>query len=185
MNDTNRALDDSVTVSVSRRVLPGKEHEYEEWVSGVSHAASQFSGHMGTNILRPQGAQQNYVIIYRFDSFAHAHVWEESPEREQWIIRLADLVEGEAETKRVSGLEFWFELPAVPVGATAPRYKMALLLMVVVYVLVVSLNIIFTPLIKNFPFYIKLLLIIPTQVLLMTYVVMPRVTRLFKKWIYA
>lgn len=185
MNDTNRVLDDSVTVSVSRRVLPGKEDEYEEWVSGVSNAASLFSGHMGTNILRPQGVQQNYVIIYRFDSFAHANAWEDSPEREHWLECLAELVEGEAETKRVSGLEFWFELPAVPVSSVAPRYKMALLLMVVVYVLVVSLNTIFAPLIKDFPFYIKLLLIIPSQVLLMTYVVMPRVTQLFKKWIYA
>ena len=184
MNDSNKMLENSVTVSVSRRVLSGCEQKYEQWVSGVSAAASAFPGHMGTNVLRPQGSQQNYVIIYRFDSHDHANAWDKSNEREKWVARLEHLVEGEAETKRVNGLEFWFELPAVPVTATAPRYKMAILLCLVVYILVVLLNAIFAPFIKDFPFFVKLMVIVPTQVLLMTYVVMPRITRLFKKWIY-
>lgn len=177
--------DESVTVSVSRRVKAGKEAEYEQWIRGITEAGVHFKGHQGVNILRPSSATQGeYVIIYRFDNYENARNWEVSAERQQWISKLSPLVEGETTRKQVSGLEFWFDLPSVPVTAHAPRHKMALVLMVVVYCLVLLLSVVFAPLIGDWPLWMKLLVVIPIQVLLMTYLVMPGVTRLLKNWLY-
>ncbi|PRY85039.1 antibiotic biosynthesis monooxygenase [Donghicola tyrosinivorans] len=65
-----------VTLQISRRVVTGREADYEDWLHGVVEAASDFPGHLGVNILRPSGKTDGrYVLIYRFDSFAHCEAW--------------------------------------------------------------------------------------------------------------
>jgi antibiotic biosynthesis monooxygenase (ABM) superfamily enzyme len=175
-----------VTVSISRRVKPGREGEYETWLHGIIEAASDFPGHMGVNILRPSGATDGrYVLIYRFDSWAHCEAWEKSDTRQHWVWQLKGIVEGEAETRRVTGLEAWFDLPEVPVQKHAPQWKMAITLIVVVFAIVFPLQLLILPLTSDWPHFARTLLIAVIQVLLMTYLVMPRVTRLLRGWLFA
>ncbi|QQM28899.1 antibiotic biosynthesis monooxygenase [Martelella lutilitoris] len=175
-----------VTVQVSRRVRPGREADYEAWLHGIVEAAKDFPGHMGVNILKPSGKTGGgYVLIYRFDSFAHCEAWENSSARAGYVALLGDLVEGETERRRVTGLEAWFELPELPVTKPAPRWKMSIVLVAVVFVLVYPLQLIVPPLVPDWPHWAKTLTIAIIQVLAMTYVVMPRVTRALKSWLFA
>ena len=181
----NFDCDEPVTVSVLRKVVPGREQDYEKWVSGISSVAAGFPGHQGVNVLRPSPATDNkYVVIYRFASYADSRKWEESSERESWIAKLEGLVEGEADYKKVTGLEFWFDLPELPVAAKASPHKMALTLIVVVFCLVYALQLSVGPLIEAWPLWARVLLGVVVQVILMTYLVMPKVTRLLKNWLY-
>jgi len=174
-----------VTVSVARRILPGREQDYEDWVKGVSTVAAQFPGHMGVNVLRPSPATKGaYVLIYRFDSYAHGQAWEESEDRALWVGKLAGMTEGEATYKKVTGLEFWFDLPEMPAEMKPSPHKMALVLIVVVFVLVYALQLTLGEWLADGPFWLRVLAVVTVQVLLMTYVVMPRVTRLLKGWLY-
>ncbi|MEH6626697.1 MAG: antibiotic biosynthesis monooxygenase [Motiliproteus sp.] len=175
-----------VTVSICRRVKKGMDRAYEFWISGVIEAASSYPGHLGTSVLRPsQSTNHQYVVIYRFDSYANCQYWEDSLLRQQWLAQLDDLVVGEATTHRGTGLEFWFDLPELPAHKPPAPTKMALVLIVVVYALVMAINLLFAPLLSEFPLWLKTLLIVVTQVLLMTFVVMPRVTKLLKNWLFA
>lgn len=177
--------DAPVTVSVSRRVLPGRTAEYEAWVHGIAEAASGFAGHQGLNVLRPSDQTGGrYVLIYRFDSDAHAKAWEASSDRSHWIAKLEGIAEGDDERKRVTGLEVWFDLPQVPAAAHAPRYKMALVLVAVVFGLVFPMQVYLGPLLENWPRWAQSLTIVTIQVLLMTYLVMPRVTALLRPWLF-
>jgi len=174
-----------VTVSVARRVRPGREADYERWVSGIIGTASGFAGHQGASVLRPGPETDNqYVIIYRFDTYAHSRQWERSAERRAWLDSLDGMVEGEAQVKKVTGLEFWFDLPEVPAQATPSQHRMALTLMVVVFVMLSVLRWLLAPVIGGLPSLLQLLVVVVVQVLLLTYVVMPQVTRLLKGWLY-
>nr|BAH89307.1 hypothetical protein [uncultured bacterium]BAH89750.1 hypothetical protein [uncultured bacterium]BAH90576.1 hypothetical protein [uncultured bacterium] len=174
-----------VTVSISRRIKPGREADYEAWVHGVIEAARGFAGHMGVSILRPSGKTgDRYVLIYRYDSWAHCEAWERSDARRKWTEKLADMVEGDPETRRATGLEAWFELPEVPASKPAPQWKMALVLIAVVFVIVFPLQLLILPLTADWPHWSRTLLIAIIQVLLMTYLVMPRVTALLKNWLF-
>lgn len=173
-----------VTVSLARRVQPGREADYEAWISGVIAEADGFPGHQGVNVLRPRAPGGEYVIIYRFDTYAHCKAWEESPERAGWLERLEGMVVGEPEVKRVTGLETWFDLPEVPAAKKPPPHKMALVLIVVVFVLVWALNILLAPIMDGWPLPARVLTVAVIQVLLMTYVVMPPVTRVLKGWLF-
>lgn len=182
---TEPGLEGPVTVSISRQVKPGLETEYEQWISGVVDAASEYPGHHGSSVLRPSAATGNrYVIIYRFDSYENCQNWEQSELRKGWLDKLTGLVEGDAEVQRGTGLEFWFDLPELPVNKHPSPHKMALVLISVVYVLVVLLNLILAPLISDAGLWLKTAVIVVLQVLLMTYLVMPRVTRVLKPWLF-
>ena len=149
-----------VTVTVARRVAPGREEDFERWYDGIIGAASRFPGFLGAGVLRPTGVGQEWHVAYRFADDAALHRWEVSPERGSWLRRAEDFAQ-ETGQRRVSGLETWFAVP----GRTAPappRWKMAVVTLLAIIPLV--------------------LVMILTS--LMTWVVMPRVTRVFRRFLY-
>lgn len=173
-----------VTVLFKRRVRPGREAEFEAWVSGITRAALQFPGHLGAAIIRPAGpGARDYVIIFRFEDYAQAEAWESSDTRADWVARVRALTEGEAEIQRVSGLEFWFTPPA---GTTRvpPRWKMALVTFLVLWPLNVLANLALWPVIGGWPIALRALVVVGVLVPLVTYVAMPWATRLFAFWLY-
>jgi antibiotic biosynthesis monooxygenase (ABM) superfamily enzyme len=68
--------DGPVTTTVTRRVKPGHEAFYEQFLEGIISAASQFPGHLGVEVFRPQSAATGeYRTVYRFDT------------GEQWLLQ--------------------------------------------------------------------------------------------------
>jgi len=179
--------DTPVTVSVSRKVKLGAEKEYEDWLHRLSEVATKFPGHQGVHILKPSTKTGGeYVLIVGFSSYAHQKEWEESDQRQGFLDELdeKELIEGGTKIKKVSGLEFWFTLPEIPSNAVPNRHKMALVLIIVVFSLLLSINLLFAPWLTILPPIIKLAIMVVGQVILMTYLVMPAVTRLLKNWLY-
>ncbi len=172
-----------VTISIARKIVSGREAEYEEWVKSISADAFAFPGHMGVNVIRPAGASREYVTIFRFDSYEHSKAWEDSAIRKDWLERLNGIVEGEVDVRTGTGLEFWFSLPELPAAHPSP-HKMALVLLVVVFVLVLAVRAVLSTFASEWPMIAQLFITVFCQVMLMTYVVMPRVTRLLQAWLY-
>ena len=172
-----------VTISIARKIVSGREAEYENWLKSVSAEALAFPGHMGVNVIRPAGASREYVTIFRFDSYEHSKAWEDSAIREEWLERLQGVVEGEVEVREGTGLEFWFSLPELPVAHPSP-HKMALILLVVVFVLVSATRFVLSIFASDWPMLAQSFATVFCQVMLMTYVVMPRVTQLLQGWLY-
>ncbi|MEA5564367.1 antibiotic biosynthesis monooxygenase [Anabaena sp. UHCC 0399] len=176
--------DQIITVVISQVVKPGCEAAYEAWLKDITTVARTYVGHLGTNIIRPQaGVRPEYVIIFRFDGYENLKTWMTSRDREYWLTQSATLIESDPEVQHISGLEAWFSLPGKPLK-TPPRYKTALLTWGSVYVLINVLNTFITPLLRGLPPFIISLIITITMVLLLTYVVMPRISRLLSFWLY-
>ena len=185
INKLEKHEDGPVTVSIARKIRSGFEKKYEEWEKAVIGEASTFSGYLGTNFLRPNSATENkYIIIYRFDSYQNACIWEDSPERKKWLSVVEPFLDGEPTKQKMTGLEAWFELPEIEATKQAPRYKMGFILTVVLYVLSFSLNILLRPILEKTPWQLNILIILILNVLLMTYVIMPKVTYWLRNWLY-
>lgn len=192
LHHTNGHTDDEnngpVTVIVTRKARKGKIDEFEEWMDGIIHEAMKFEGHMGVNIIRPSNmSNPEYIIIFRFNTLENLAKWEKSEIRRQWIEKSKDVTEGEPTVEKQSGLEFWFTPNSGNVSAAAlqqpPRYKMAMIVTGVIFVLVSTL----LPQIRNatasLPVLLSTLAGVVIMVLLMTYVIMPSVTRLLRPWL--
>jgi len=83
----------------------------------------------------------------------------------------------------LTGLESWFTLPSQP-GAPPPPYKMAVLTWVTICPLITAIVIATAPLIGSLPVVPRLAITTLITVPVMTWVVMPRVTRLLRGWLY-
>ena len=82
-------------------------------------------------------------------------------------------------TSVLTGLETWFTLPGRPGTAPAP-YKMALLTWITIFPLITAIVVIIGPLIEELPLVVRLGITTAIAVPLMTWIVMPRVTRLLR-----
>jgi antibiotic biosynthesis monooxygenase (ABM) superfamily enzyme len=173
---------EEVTVTVARRVAPGREQEFETWYDGIIGCASRFPGFLGAGILRPNEAGHDWHVVYRFADDVSLHRWEASPERAHWLQKAEEFAE-ETGVQRVSGLETWFSLP----GRTAPappKWKMATVTILAIIPLVLLMNVVVLPLLEGWPLVLRVLVFSGTLTGLMTWVVMPRMTRLFRRFLY-
>ena len=164
-----------ITTTVTRRVRAGHEARYEQFLEGIISAAREFPGHLGVEVFRPQSAAGEYRTVYRFDSEEHLRAWLERAEPH---------VIGPMRSSFVTGLETWFTLPGQPGVASPPPYKMALLTWITIFPLITTIVALTGPLLRDLPLAVRLGITTALTVPLMTWVVMPRVTRLLHRWLY-
>jgi antibiotic biosynthesis monooxygenase (ABM) superfamily enzyme len=174
-----------VTATVTRRVKPGHEAAYEQFLAGIGGAALAFPGYLGEEVFRSAaGAGGEYRMVYRFDSPAHLRAWLDSAERAAWLKRAEPHVAGPLRTQYLTGLEGWFTLPAQP-GAPPPApYKMAIVTWAAIFPLITLVVVVSAPLMGPLPLVPRLAVTTLVTVSLMTWVVMPRMTRMLRRWLY-
>jgi hypothetical protein len=174
-----------VTVVINWLIKPGKEQDFEEWVKGVDEAAMKFPGYLGLSIIPPNSAQPEYVMIFKFDLYSSLKRWAESKERKEWMERAKSLTQRDPNVELLTGLENWFTLPDQgPPPKPPARYKMAIISALAIFPLIILLNALVLPLIKTLPFPLPPLIMVGLISTSMTYLIMPRLTRLFYRWLY-
>ncbi|MBD0252863.1 MAG: antibiotic biosynthesis monooxygenase [Rubrobacter sp.] len=186
MGDLSERTNDDppVTAIASRRVKSGKEEEFEEWVSGILDSVEEFPGYLGSNVVRPSDPNDDeFQILFKFDHASNLERWQESDERGAWLRRVQPLVHEENVRVR-TGLETWFTLPSRPGEPAPPRYKMAVVTWIAVFPLATAIFALTQPLLGGLPTVFRTLVFTLIMVMTMTYVVMPRMTRLFSFWLY-
>jgi len=169
-----------VTVAVTFHVKPGHGPEFERWAHDITEASAKYPGHLGASWVRSGGA---YHLIYRFADHALFQGWHDSAERARFLKRLqpiATLVTDE----HVTGMETWFELPDQPGRPAPPRWKMVIATWIGVFPLLGLVQWLIAPRLLSMPLILRVMLFAFIVVSLMTYLVMPRLTRLLRSWLY-
>jgi len=182
--DARPAADDPVTVLYSRRVKPGREADFEAWARGIMAAARQFPGHLGASVLDAPGSRE-YHILFSFADRRSLRAWLDSDERRRWLARVGELLEADRGLQQLTGLETWFKLPGanVPTMTPPPRWKMWLISLIAVYPLVLAFQALVVPRMARLPLPLRALLFPLVLLTLMTFVVMPMVTRALRRWL--
>jgi len=174
----------AVTVVVTRKVKRGREQDYERWLDALIKEAAALPGYLGTNIHRPSGGSNEYTTVFRFDSIENLRRFEESDLRRRALAEVVDFVEADAVWQKLTGLEFWFTPPPGTVVPQPSRFRMALVMIAVVYGLVFSIGKLVGLVLEAAPLPIRLLVTITIEVFFMTYWLMPRLTRWLARFIY-
>jgi uncharacterized protein len=185
MNFADASNDPPVTVNVVRQVKPGCEEKFEIALANIIAAAEGFEGHLGTNVFRASEATHSeYRVVFKFDHLSALKRWEESPIRTRLLEQINRLTVGEGSVQILTGLETWFTLPTQTAVVPPPRYKMVLMTWVVIFPLINIIPPLIQKVLAPLPALIRGALGALFMVSLMTYVVMPRVTKLFSAWLY-
>jgi uncharacterized protein len=173
-----------VTTTVTRRVKPGHEAAYEEFLEGIIAAAGSCAGYLGVEVFRSDNPGGEYRIVYRFDDADHLRDWLDSDEHAAWLARAEPHAAGPTRTQFITGLESWFTLPARPDVPPPPPYKMALLTWITIFPLITVVVVALGPLLDGMALVPRLGITTAVTVPLMTWIVMPRVTRALRPWLY-
>jgi len=180
---------EGATVVITHRVREGGLDGYEEWLDKIAPACKAFPGHLDWHIVRPiKGLTATYTVVIRFDTREHLEGWMHSADRKRLIEEVQPLLAKDDDFFIRSGLDFWF----TPEGAKAKlpvRWKQFLATWSAIYPLALGVPLVVIPAMRwaGLPEWrpFTTLGVTGVIVLLMTYVVMPRYTKLLKRWLFA
>ena len=173
-----------VTMVINQRIKTGLAEKFEEWLHSIASDAMLFEGHLGVNVIRPSGGSREYATIFRFSTPAQLNLWLDSEVRARRLKEAEPLCDGSAVVQQWSGLETWFSLPDKPTMKPPPRYKMACVAFIAVVSLLLVIPRLAAPVLEPLPQLVRMVLVSAAMVGLMTYVVMPLLTRLLYRWLY-
>jgi antibiotic biosynthesis monooxygenase (ABM) superfamily enzyme len=177
---------DSVTSVIQQRPKPTAVAEYEAWLKEITPAAQRFPGHRGVNVIRPHDASGAYTIVLHFDTLEHLTAWLESDTRARLVEKVRPLLVTSERIEIKTGLEFWFTPP--PGHRQAKPYKQFLVTFSAIFPLTIVVPWVLQPVFARLPLLGQLIvsnfIVVAIIVGLMTYVIMPRYTRLIANWLY-
>jgi len=182
---TGNRDEDGVSVVVRRRIHPELQKPFEQWLAGIIDVASGFEGHLGAQVLRPPDpADQDYVLLFRYETAAQLAAWQTSETARDWLERGMAFTVGEVQIDKVTGLEFWFQVPAGAARKPPATYKMVVATVIGLYPLILFVAPVIAGQLSAVPRPVSVLATVFCMVLLMTYMVMPLVTRALARWLF-
>ena len=122
-------------------------------------------------------------VILRFADEKSVHQWETSYIRQK-LSHEADAF-SERSRQEATGLETWFSIPECPELAPPPRWKMATVTFMAVYVLSTIILLLLRWLFKGMNFYLEGFVVAGLLVGILTWAVMPFLSQvILRKWLY-
>jgi uncharacterized protein len=182
MQATMSGPPEGATLVVNRRIRPGQEQAYEDWLRRVIQAAGAFPGYMGVTTLSPQGIDSDLrYLIWRFDSEVTLDAWERSDIRNALVNEVQNYATQEVES--ATGMETWFSLPDMRVHPP-PKWKMFAVTLPTAYVVSLTARFLLGPFLGDWPLFASNLFFTVILMATLTYFAMPRLSLLLRKWLY-
>lgn len=187
-----------ITVSIRREVDPSRISEATVWVQTGVNLANKYPGFLGSGWVRAGDDSTVWHMLYRFATEETLDAWERSSERAWWLSMGEGFVRSERSRRR-TGIEGWFDepptgsVPAVDASGQAqaaapaapPRWKQA----VTIWLGFFPVNLVFTYLMTpvpgwgELPLWLRVLVTTAALTPIMTYWVLPLVTRTLREWL--
>ncbi|MBU3995806.1 MAG: antibiotic biosynthesis monooxygenase [Actinobacteria bacterium] len=188
----------TVTVSVRRELSPASQGDGVAWIDQGLSLARRHHGCLGVGVIRDAENENVLHMTYRFSDEQSLTDWEHSRERQKWL-RSGDPLVLDATVQSRTGIEGWFDGPElrhsvdVQTGAvrtigvrSAPlRWKQA----VAIWVGMFPLNLLVSLAVSQLGWWDELaiplrsVLTVTLLVPIMTFFMMPLVTRVLRPWL--
>jgi len=174
---------------ISRRVKSGHEAAFERLMTDFIATAAGFPGCLGAQLVHPGDepdvADNLHHALLAFENADRLQAWQASPERAAGLAAIAPHVEGREVVRGISGLAHWFQPPGDALPAQPPRWKVAVVTWLGIFPTVYGLFFLLGDILAPLPLLPRIFVLTVLVVALMTWVVAPRLTRLFKPWLYS
>ena len=177
---TSGDTDQPVKIVLHMRARPGAREALEAWIRDLLEAAARSADLTGSSVVK--SGRDEYIVLVRFVSQARLEQWESTPEVRGLLHRGEGLMESAEAPVRRTGLETWFTLPGLsPPSEAPPAWKMALVTWLALLPQVIALGYVVP---RSWPALVQVAISTAIPVSMLTWVVMPRLTRLLYRWLY-
>lgn len=191
-----------ITVAIERRIDPLRTAEATSWMQAGTDLATAFPGFLGSGWVRAGEDSDLWYMLYRFRDIATLEGWETSAQRQWWLDSGRPFAR-EERVERRTGIEGWFDAPLAlhvetrsgtdattqtvqqPLPVAPPRWKQAVTIWVGFFPtnLLASWLLGFVPGFAEIPLPLRILATTLLLTPVMTYAVLPWVTRLLRPWL--
>ncbi|WP_136053715.1 antibiotic biosynthesis monooxygenase [Microbacterium sp. K24] len=192
-------MSEPITVSIRREVDPERITEATVWVQTGVNLATKYPGFLGSGWVRAGEDSQIWHMLYRFANEESLVAWEKSGEREWWLSMGEGFIRSER-SKRRTGIEGWFDEPTtgtitlptaeggttnVAVVTAPPRWKQAVSIWLGFFPVNVAFAYAMSPVPgwDAVPIWLRVLATTLVLTPIMTYWVLPFVTRSLRGWL--
>jgi antibiotic biosynthesis monooxygenase (ABM) superfamily enzyme len=187
MPESNR-FEEVVTLVIKHRIKAGFEVPYEAWLRNIVSIAGQQEGHLGVDVIRGKSAGLDlYTCVLRFCSTESMQRWLDSPQRLELVNEATPMLADGDQTEVNPVNEFWFAPQADAASPPPPRWKQAMVTLLVILPHTLLVPLIWGPLLQLNTFLsnyvVATFLITLTIVVSVVYLFMPMATRLFAPWL--
>lgn len=171
-----------VTAVSSVRVRPGQLAAYRTHHQRVVRALEQTSGFLRAELLDPvDGQQDELVTILVFEDAPSLQRWLESPVRRELLAAMDGLVEGDRSVNVLGGWAGWF----APAGtARGPkRWKQAATVLLALFPVSLGITVLRQAFLPDLPLVPSVLVSNVVGILVLTWLLMPWLTRRLDRWL--
>jgi antibiotic biosynthesis monooxygenase (ABM) superfamily enzyme len=177
--------DEGQSVIFTIKAKPGREEAIADWAHRIVAAARAYEGNLAATVIGTANTGE-YRIFHHFQGTRSLQSWLDSSERLRLLAEAESILESTPTRQLVTGLEAWFHLPSQGRAMLPPpRWKMWLTSVVAIYPLILAFQAWLSPRMAHWPLALRAAVLPLVILTLMTYVVMPVVTRVLKPWLVA
>ena len=185
MTDTEQSIEPVSTVTL-RTVRAGQEEDFEAALREFFQLTRDVPGQLGVHVVRPGpgSGSRDYGILRTFCSEEARNRFFQSDLFLEWEARAARFLEGERRQQRLSGLETWFTQAGSRVLIPPPRWKMALVSSLGGSLAATVVGLTVGPWLASAGALTRTFVLSLLIAVLMTWVVMPLLSRLLRRWLF-
>lgn len=172
---------DAVTAVMSQRVRHDAWERFREAHAEIVSVMRRFDGFISCDLVEPiPGVQDDHVVVFSFDSRSHLDSWLESTERQDVLTAIEPLIEGDRTLNVVGGFAGWFDLGR---GGDPPRWKQAVAVLIALYPTVLVLGFLQRTFAPDVPWVPGLFVSNVVSIAILSWLLMPLVTRVLSGWL--
>jgi uncharacterized protein len=172
---------DPVTGVASFRVRPGEQHRVAGFHTRLVERLSAFPGFLRSEVFEPvPGVQDETVVVFSFDRREHLDAWLGSDARREMLAEIEPFIEGGRTVNVVGGFAGWFGG-----GGAAPvrTWKQASVVLLALFPTALVLTVLRRWLLPDVNWVLGVLLGNVAGVIILSWALMPFLTRLLADWL--
>ena len=176
-------MNEPIHIAITRRIKPGCEAEFQKLLQEFFKTSFAHIGVHGASMLVPPpgSSSPEFGILRTFANAQERDAFYASPMFKTWEDQIKPLTEGDPVHRELTGLEAWFRSPQNP----PPRWKMAVATYLGVVPVIMSLSLTIGPVVRSWHFVLNNLVFNACVVALLTWVVMPLITRILHRGLHS
>lgn len=172
------------TAVISSRIRSGAEPAFRDLHEEIVTSMRRAPGFQQAHLFEPvDDVQPDFVVAYTFDDRAHLDEWLGSATRERFTARVEALLAEQRHLSVLGGFAGWFPHPAGGAEVTAKRWKQTIAVVIGLFPITLAITLLRERFAPSLPLVPGLLAGNVIGSALMSYVVMPPLTRLLGHWL--
>jgi len=182
-------LDAPIVVTELYEVAPGHEADFYSWGTALIEVIAQAEGYLGGDVRDPEFRDGEWQIVHRWADRELAREWNESPTRARWLTAAASFARARPPRERpprapaAAAAETPQAPPPAPPPTPPPKWKMAVVTLTAVFPPVLFFNVTLIPRLRDVSVLLRTLVLCIGVTVIVTWIMMPRLMKLFKGWL--